>query len=237
MTEHLTENEAASLAGVTIATLYRFAEAGYLQTLPADDGAKRFVRSEIRTLFGISEPISKRRVAASDTATDSQVQTPPTPKTNATVVSIRPAAEQVVSNESEQLTELEIAQLKNVIELQEKLLDARDKELTDLRQQREWLQARIEKLEDKAERDQLLLLSETQMVRQLILQQQVGRKRSTLRLALDWLGITPNAEEEAKASEGATVEFPRAHQPTAQTVETAQEAIQQSAPRKMASGE
>jgi hypothetical protein len=54
----------------------------------------------------------------------------------------------------------------------------------------EWLRARVEKLEEKGSRDQLLLLSETQTIKALITIQE--QRRSPVRLALEWLGfITP----------------------------------------------
>jgi hypothetical protein len=83
--------------------------------------------------------------------------------------------------------EQEVTKLRNVLSLQEKLLDLREEEVRGLKGERDWLRSRIEKLEEKNERDQLLLLAETQTVRQLINLQQ--RKRSGVQLALEWLGF------------------------------------------------
>lgn len=85
--------------------------------------------------------------------------------------------------------EREVTKLQNIVGLQEKLLDLREEEIKNIKGERDWLRGRIEKLEEKNERDQLLLLAETQTVRQLINLQQ--RKRSTVQLALEWLGLKP----------------------------------------------
>ncbi|MDC0358001.1 hypothetical protein OAO01_04225 [Oligoflexia bacterium] len=92
----------------------------------------------------------------------------------------------------------EITKYKNIVRLQEQVLDMRDKELEDLRQQRQWLQARIEKLEEKSDRDQLLLLSEKQVVRQLLTHNQ--KKASPLRAALEWIGFVPDNPQDSNYS-------------------------------------
>lgn len=74
--------------------------------------------------------------------------------------------------------EVEVTKLRSVVALQDKLLDLRDSQIKDLREEREWLRSRIEKLDEKSDRDQLLLLSETQTIRKLVTQNQT--KRSTL---------------------------------------------------------
>lgn len=81
----------------------------------------------------------------------------------------------------------EAQRLRNLVNLQERILDMKDAELQDLRSQRDWLRTRVEKLEEKGDRDQVLLLSETQAIRQLIGVQQ--RPRSSMRTLLEWFGL------------------------------------------------
>jgi hypothetical protein len=83
----------------------------------------------------------------------------------------------------------EIVRLRNLIKAQEKILDMKEAEIRDLRGQRDWLQTRVERLEEKSERDQILLLSETQTIRRLISIQE--HKRSAVRQFLEWLGLAP----------------------------------------------
>lgn len=61
--------------------------------------------------------------------------------------------------------------------LQERLLEAKDRELSDLKRQRDWLQERIEQYERKAERDQVLLLSKSQTIQKLVDNGATTRKR------------------------------------------------------------
>ncbi len=86
--------------------------------------------------------------------------------------------------------ERDVQKLKTISEMHERLLCIREEEIRSLREEREWLRARVEKLEEKGSRDQLLLLSETQTIKALITIQE--QRRSPVRLALEWLGfITP----------------------------------------------
>lgn len=81
----------------------------------------------------------------------------------------------------------ELQKLRQLVELQERMLANKETEVSDLRQQREWLQRRVERLEEKGERDQILLLSVTQTNRQLVSLQE--GKRSAVRQLLEWLGF------------------------------------------------
>jgi predicted site-specific integrase-resolvase len=85
--------------------------------------------------------------------------------------------------------EREIVRLKNIIKAHETLLDARDAEVQDLKDQREWLKARVERLEEKGERDQILLLSEAQTIRKLITIHE--HKKSAVKQFLNWIGLVP----------------------------------------------
>lgn len=52
--QFISESEAASLAGVSVATLNRFAEAGYLEVETESDGLRLFSARELKEVFGIS---------------------------------------------------------------------------------------------------------------------------------------------------------------------------------------
>lgn len=89
----------------------------------------------------------------------------------------------------------ELERLKNLISIQEKMLDGKEDEIADLKNQRAWLRERIERLEEKGERDQILLLSETQTIRSLISYQE--NKRSPVRQLLEWMGFSKPEETDA----------------------------------------
>jgi hypothetical protein len=57
---------------------------------------------------------------------------------------------------------------KKVLQLQEELLAQKTNLIEDLIKERDWLRTRLEKMEEKAERDQMLLMVESQKVRCLI---------------------------------------------------------------------
>lgn len=83
--------------------------------------------------------------------------------------------------------EREITKFKSIAEVQERIISMREAEIKQLREERDWLRSRIEHQEIKSERDQLLLLSETQTIRKLIALQE--NRKSFLSTALEWLGF------------------------------------------------
>ncbi|MCB0310751.1 MAG: hypothetical protein KDD42_05930 [Bdellovibrionales bacterium] len=110
--------------------------------------------------------------------------------------------------------EIEISRLRTLVDLQERLLDAKEQQVREISEERDWLRNRIEKLEQKGERDQFLLLSSNHTIRRMISMQE--QRRSPIRSALEWiglvqprgttavepLGMTIDSEQPAKASNG-----------------------------------
>lgn len=208
--------DAAIFAGVSIQTLTRFAEAGYLRVTESPDGGCHFSRRDLEQVFGRSSassaPIQPTEASPHD-ETKSAV--------NKVEIPEAPLSEQIIpmANEPEaveqqdpipqadspvgasapdsaadfriQRLEAEVVKFKHVIELQEQILDLRDNELTSLKEEREWLRRRIERYEEKSSRDQVLLLSETQAIAHLIHKQQ---RRSPVRAALEWLGVAKDED-------------------------------------------
>ncbi len=211
--ELISENQAAKEAGVSPKTLARFSEAGYLTVEIQGDGARMYSRSQINEIFGTYQSPPTGSVSSQPTPTASvemackstQTTFRPDPDTTAssyyTPVETAPVVEKVSLESQEQPSRqepvhntAEIANLKeeterlrNLVNLQERILDMKDCELQDLRSQRDWLRTRVEKLEEKGDRDQVLLLSETQAIRQLIGIQQ--KPRSSMRTLLEWFGL------------------------------------------------
>ena len=280
--DYIGEAEACSFAGVSAATLRRFAEAGYFQIETDSDGLRLFSKSEIENLFGLKPMTSSRPRSSAATPTPSPVaplmpapahlesagdtalppltsgtksspthievsaEAPKAQRSATTVVRapvedvthtdapLMPSAPHEVSPlpesprvgresatpvgaplraEAIESLEREVTKFQNIVALQEKLLDIREEEIKNLKGERDWLRSRIEKLEEKNERDQLLLLAETQTVRQLINLQQ--RKRSTVQLALEWLGL-----KSPQAAPGQPIDI----SPSSPTVRTTTEA-------------
>jgi hypothetical protein len=211
--DFISETEAIGLAGVSAKTLQRFTDAGYLHVEIEPDGLRLYSRSEVNEIFGVHQgkaptpaaatsdetPVAESPCGASELesaiscsasrATDEQVtQAEASPSYYSQISSDTPYAsepEHTIDSDMQQ----EVARLRNLVTLQERILDMKESEVADLRAQRDWLQRRVEKLEEKGDRDQILLLSETQTIRRLVTMQE--NKRSTVRQVLEWLGLTP----------------------------------------------
>lgn len=138
--------------------------------------------------FAVTPPISAEGLEAVDsTAAQSPAEIEPAQETEAVTP---PSA----NNNEERRDHIrdEETRLRNVIKTQEAILDLKEIEIRDLRSQRDWLQTRVERLEEKSERDQILLLSETQTIRRLISMQE--HKRSAVKQFLEWIGLSSAKE-------------------------------------------
>ncbi len=207
--DFISETEAASLAGISIQTLNRFAETGYLNVEIDSDGLRLFSKNELKKLFNVSLEDERVQTIRADSfqaqvvnaaANHDQNQTtflhdhsnnkPANDVIKGSLLKIHPGASMDSSKALKKVAtlELEVSRLKNIGDLLEKLLDIREQELADLRRERDWLRSRVEKLEEKGDRDQLLLLSETQALHRLIMQH--DKKKSPFRTALAWFGWT-----------------------------------------------
>jgi hypothetical protein len=211
--DFISETEAVNVAGVSAKTLQRFTDAGYLHVEVEPDGLRLYSRVEINEIFGIhqgktstsetqeseivtpveltrSQP-SSEAAAGENSATLNTVQA----EVDDQPASYYSAADSETPYASEPGRAVdsdlhqEVARLRNLVNLQERILDMKESEVSDLRAQRDWLQRRVEKLEEKGDRDQILLLSETQTIRRLVTMQE--NKRSTMRQVFEWLGLAP----------------------------------------------
>jgi hypothetical protein len=205
--ELIGEEQAAVQARVSTSTLARFAEAGYFQVVLMGE-ERCYPKQALSTVFGVTfkahevepEPVKKATIIAfpqtdavaqhSTTTTNSvdekaAFQTDTTTRTEAALDS------QTIANSSDSASahlENDLS-FKTILRMHADILERQEREIQDLRTEREWLKKRIERLEDKAERDQILLLSEAQTVKQLI--QLQAQRKSYLRQSLEWLGVVP----------------------------------------------
>lgn len=208
--EFISEERAASMAGVSPKTLLRFAEAGYLQMENDPGGTNRYLASEVKDLFGIMDQTFYDKLAE-DLSQDAAPSPAPTtavveqtysaevvdspqslvwddePKQVEQTVTHVETSAATTSNEANVALKAELLRLRNLMQLQEKILDLKDQQIEKLSQECSWFKTRIEKAEQKGERDQLLLLSESQTVRRLVMIQE--SRRSPFRAALEWLGV------------------------------------------------
>jgi hypothetical protein len=251
----ISEKDAATFSGISINTLSRFADAGYLQVETGTEGSRFFLRRELESVFGTANSrlkspsqIKTQKPKSRGTATrtlNQQVEVVKSPNhtsfnqtdSSPPVIEVNFCLDSEIPEKSTNLNDLDygyfeidtgsgqqeyspasqslaadrppspsaedtadkpyslselrrqIVLLKERIKHQESILRLKESELSDLKEQRSWLRGRIEKLEEKGDRDQLLLLSETQMMTHLVSSR---TKRSPVKLALDWLGVKDN---------------------------------------------
>jgi hypothetical protein len=196
----ISEATAVKEAGVSARTLQRFSEAGYLTVQVKGDGERLYSRLQLTEIFGSFQelPPSSAALEAAPESSSCDISSCETDTTNCDTageptqmaeranpstsesVDTKPSIETTSPNE-------ELQKLRNLVALQERILDMKESEIQDLRSQRDWLKTRVEKLEEKGDRDQVLLLSETQAIRQLIGLQQ--KRPSAIRSLLEWLGL------------------------------------------------
>lgn len=200
----ISETVAVKEAGVSARTLQRFNEAGYLTVQVKSSGERFYSRTQLHEIFGSFQepPRATPQASTSDQIrlSSSDEDQIPSASTSCTYYSpvdtsaiaqpatvSAPLPSQAEASTSTTALYEDYVKAKNLIALQERILDMKDGEIADLRSQRDWLRARVEKLEEKGDRDQVLLLSETQALRQLISLQQ--KRPSTVRNILEWLGL------------------------------------------------
>ncbi|MCO6431780.1 MAG: hypothetical protein J5J00_13055 [Deltaproteobacteria bacterium] len=159
---------------------------GTTNTESENDPQEKLYSAEVVTNWE-DEPVVPKPLEKNPDASERVVDEEYTEVTPSTVT----AAPQDSSASSRALShehEIELIKLKNVVRLQERLLDMREEELRSLRRECEWLKGRIERYEEKNDRDQLLLLAETQLIRRFVVLQ-TQKKPSPLRAALEWIGL------------------------------------------------
>jgi hypothetical protein len=200
----VSETEASQMAGVSARTLLRFSESGYLTADLSLDGSRSYSRAQLLEIFGAPTAAmpSTSETRAPERVPQSASCSPNADRATTTIISSEER-----SRDDEPITESaarspitphqppaspshdsdEISRLRNLIEMQERMLDAKDDEIADLRNQRAWLRERVEKLEEKSDRDQILLLQETQTIRQLIAVQDA--RKSVVQQVLEWIGV------------------------------------------------
>lgn len=204
-TDRLSESEAMALAGVSAATLKRFADAGYLRV--GEEGEEKiYSRSEFESLFGGSIPASRTstdtiqsdRPRSSDALMTQDIQESGDVITLHTIAAendhpVNETHSEVENQNEEKITlstmEKDLIRLKTLVHLQERLIEGREREIDRLSEERNWLRERVEKLEEKANRDQLILVSVTETNRGLV--SAIEKKRSPIQAALEWLGVLP----------------------------------------------
>jgi len=197
---YISPAKACSLVGVGLETLTRFIEAGYFPGASKETGIPV---AALEDVFGVKIPLAlnKTKVAATNAnkPIEEQVEKIVLEKNliaseASPVESLDEAGAQdyepsVAEFESVANSVFSTVPRRNVMDMYERLIKSLEGEVKELRLERDWLKTRIERHEEKSSRDQLLMLAETQTIRNLIINKQ--QESSPIRQALRWLGIIP----------------------------------------------
>ncbi len=187
MNSYLNLEEAIEVTGLNEKTLQRFITAGYIQTRIEEQLVLLSI-SDLNKTFGLnlSEPTPNNSSELKIEVTsmeldDSEMEVPLVELQNATITS--PVEEQTKNTSK---NKLEDSILEKVIALQDRLIEDKESQISEQLGEIRWLRTRIEKLEDQAEKDKILLLSGNQTINRLI--ELNGNKRGWFGKTLTWLG-------------------------------------------------
>ncbi len=198
--------DAARAYGVSRSTIDCFVETGYLRIEKEGAGAKFLNKKSLAAVFGeplhdaltpdiVEDSLSENPADTSSTinlSSEIQVESISSPAESATTIA---TPDGVIENaeaqksESEISLEAELVKFKNIASVQEQILKVRDDQIKELKEERVWLRERLERMEQSAQRDQLLLLASNETLRNIV----STKNRSPLRTALEWFGfVEPN---------------------------------------------
>jgi hypothetical protein len=188
--EHITISQAALRSGLSESTLSRFAEAEYFKCIKDNQGNFLVDYFDLCKVLNLKPIVKKTPKPEHKTAINENVTVNSEPKEKTIEVKLSPEPEQEpredtpVSVEAEQ----EISKLKAICSLQEKLIEFKEQQVASLVSERDWLRSRVEKLEEKSDRDQLILVSMSETQRNMVTH--IQSKKSGFQAALEWLGLS-----------------------------------------------
>jgi hypothetical protein len=207
-TNYITLQEACSVTGLSEQTLNRFAQAEYFKS-KSDNDQLLIDRAELFSVLNIKDT-KKNRLSIAKPSIQEQAPTTPVAETSNTSSVITEPAQTVnqeplsqtentpeVTVTSDSALSFEIEKLKAVAELHEKFIELKEKEIASLINERDWLRARVEKLEEKSDRDQLILVSMSETQRTFA--NQINNRKSSFQLALEWLGVSPQPTNKSES--------------------------------------
>ncbi len=178
--EFIGEVEAAQLSGVNTKTLNRFALAGYLKPEVDSDGFKLYSKRELCSVFRIKAPnvIQFTREPTNEQSATEQSSTEPElpnePELSEGNVALKPDIKPLEINSSSRALEsldYENERLRAINAMSDQLLEHLEKRIHDLTKERDWLRAQIEQLNEQVSRDQVLLLTQSQTIAEVLSKQ------------------------------------------------------------------
>jgi hypothetical protein len=174
---YLTEEEACSYCGVNPQTLKRYIKAGYLNIKTYEDGSTNYLARELADVFELPAFKSKHLGSFGSEIVELKERDTKKSDSDSKVVTMKSSHESSQSYYSEankrdakkvDQLKVKVIQLENLLLERDKQIDDKCGIIEDLKQQREWLQKRVERQEEQASHDKILLLNEARTVSRLI---------------------------------------------------------------------
>ncbi len=181
----MTAEQCAAFAGVSLDTVRQYQEFGLLQTVERE-GTHFFKEADVASIFHLSA-IKGKPAYSEQTKESTQSSNPFKTASNFTAASppepqnIIPLQNQIEVEKSEPQADGSSLRIVELLQLNQALRE----QLEMVKEERDWLRARQERLEARSEREQMLLLSESETVRSLI-NQRMEKKRPFWAFALPW---------------------------------------------------
>jgi DNA-binding transcriptional MerR regulator len=156
----LNEAESAKFASVSVETITQYIEFGLIKPVSKNSQGLLFDRDDLAQTFHIFQN------ANLDPSTIKETNTNLNEAPKSTLLE----KIEVSSDKAEQVDNLPAIRDVELIQLNRQLRD----QLRSLSQERDWLKERLEKLEERSEREQMLLISTSQTIRELMQNKKPG---------------------------------------------------------------
>lgn len=156
----LSENESADFAGISLETILQYKDFGLLKPIIQNEQAF-YKESALKAFFLLGDRTNSREQTDKKQSLAEQIT--------------------VEIEEDSYSTSTETPQaMSTLVQINKQL----QQQVQDLKEEREWLKKRIEVLESRSEREQMLSLSDSETIRRLIMAQE--KKKGLWNLALPW---------------------------------------------------
>lgn len=216
----ITEAEAVKICSISANTLKKFAEVGCIETklkepTTGDESIDcLYEKAGLLALLGITDVSDKDETNEDSyrenfteatsasirdaTITDSDVSETASIVENTEMPGQLNTNNNVQSDDADEVIETHKPAAKNrlsslveVLKMQDQILTEKDAMIRTLEQQNSWLRQRIEKAEETAEREQMVLMSQAKTIQDLAKLQDANSRKGPIRGLLEYMGFTP----------------------------------------------
>ena len=210
----ISELQAAKIAGISANTLRKFAEVGCLETKELPEGGILYKKDSLLCLWGLDhqntdhqeeelEQAQTVKIKQFTQALDGTTVGPgsvieeSSPVEANNKISAGPRnnnQSQVTATQESPLENIPSKKLSSIIEIirvQDQLIGEKDERIQSLERQISWLRERVERSEDNAEKEKLIVMSQTKTIQELVRFQEQKPPRTGIMGLLKYIGLLP----------------------------------------------